>query len=56
MVAQPMPASANMAFISMVGLSAFRKAATVKAPVSITTPARMVFLRPTLLAMKPTGR
>ena len=29
---------------------------TVKAVVSMTTPARMVFFRPTLEAMKPTGR
>ena len=56
MVAQAIPARANMAFISMVGLSALRKAATVKAVVSMTTPARMVFFRPALEAMKPTGR
>ena len=36
MVAQAMPARANMAFISMVGLSACRKPATPKATVSIT--------------------
>ena len=56
MVAQAIPARANMAFMSMVGLSALRKAATVKAVVSMTTPARMVFFRPALEAMKPTGR
>ena len=56
MVAQAMPARANMAFISMVGLSAVRKPATPKATVSITTPARMVFFRPSFPARKPTGR
>ena len=49
-------ARANMAFMSMVGLSALMKEAVVKAAVSMTTPARMVFFRPTLEAMKPTGR
>ena len=51
-----MPARANIAFMSMVGLLALRKLATVKAAVSIRTPARIVFLRPTFEAMKPTGR
>ena len=56
MVAQAMPARANMTFIAIGLLSARRKLAIRKEAVSITTPARMVFLRPTLLAMIPTGR
>ena len=56
MVAHAIPARANMAFMSMVGLSALMKEAVGKAAVSMTTPARMVFFRPTLEAMKPTGR
>ena len=39
MVAQAMPARANMTFISRVGLSARRKLATPKATVSMMTPA-----------------
>ena len=56
MVAQAMPARANMAFISAAGLSAVRNPATPKATVSITTPASMVFFRPIFPAIKPTGR
>ena len=56
MVAQAMPARANMAFMSMEGLLSRRKAATPKATVSMMTPARMVFFRPTLEAIIPTGR
>ena len=56
MVAQPMPARQNMAFMSIVGLSALRKAATPNSTASITTPPRMVFLRPILDATMPTGR
>ena len=55
-VAQAMPARANMQFISSGLLPARRKDAVPKAMVSITTPARMVFLRPALEAMMPTGR
>ena len=43
MVAQAMPARANIAFISMEGLLSRRKAATPKAAASMMTPARMVF-------------
>ena len=56
MVAQPIPARQNIAFMSIVGLSALRKAATPNAMASITTPPRMVFLRPILDATMPTGR
>ena len=56
MVAQAIPARANITFISMVGLSASMNDAVPKATVSMTTPARIVFLRPTLEAIKPTGR
>ena len=56
MVAQAMPASANMQFIRMVGLSALIKDAVPKAAVSIMTPAIMVFFRPTFEAIMPTGR
>ena len=45
-----------MAFMSRAGLSSRRKAATVKDVASMTTPARMVFLRPTFEATAPTGR
>ena len=56
MVAQPMPARTNIAFISQLGLLSRRKPAVRKAAVSITTPARMVFLRPNFDEMMPTGR
>ena len=58
MVAQAMPARANMAFMSSAaGLSVpSGTPATPKATVSITTPASMVFFRPIFPAMKPTGR
>ena len=45
-----------MQFITIGLLSARRKEAAPKAMVSITTPARMVFLRPTFEAIMPTGR
>ena len=46
----------NIAFMSIVGLSELRNAATPNAMASITTPPRMVFLRPILDATMPTGR
>ena len=56
MVAQAMPARANIAFISTEGLLSRRKAATPKAAASMMTPARIVFFLPTLEAIIPTGR
>ena len=56
MVAQPIPARQNIAFMSIVGLSELRNAATPNAMASITTPPKMVFLRPILDATMPTGR
>ena len=56
MVAQAMPARANMAFMSMAGLLSRRNAATPKDTASMMTPTRMVFFRPTLEAIIPTGR
>ena len=55
-VAHAMPARANMAFMSIAGLLSRRKAATPKAVASMITPAQMVFFRPTLEAIMPTGR
>ena len=56
MVAQAIPARANMAFMSIAGLLSRRKAATPKAVASMIMPAQMVFFRPTLEAIMPTGR
>ena len=56
MVAQAIPARANMMYISHAGLLARIKAATVKATANMVTPARMVFFLPTLDAIIPAGR
>ena len=55
-VAQPIPARANSAFMSITGLPARMKAAEPNATASMTTPARMVFFLPIFEEMIPMGR
>ena len=55
MVAQPTPASINTGYIMISGVLGVMKIPIVKAVARIKTPAKIVFLRPILEAIIPTG-